>query len=372
VVKETYDVLDVLTAVLGLQEVDDLAALGRDGLGANLGGWTLADAVEGESELVFGGLVDLLADLGVVVVEGKVCAERLDELWAELVKRSFASRVDGETYVEVARAAGGGDLASWPVNHAVSCLSPRQFAFGTRVDLQLSVLNSQATSSSATTVDKDPLVALALTRERQGELLVERHAHGDEANASGGSLLEGEVVRDLVGGTLFDDGVLGKAAAVEVVGVGAVCETSDPVAGLVALGAFGADFDDGAAEVAADGRAGGGEVVDVLPELLWAYLFCSMGTLATDQSVGLSATVLTLTRTRSSRSSGRATSWISALPAETILMAFMFDIFVIEWIWYWSCKAGVEWKDVLNKRNVYSTLFLLQATSQQRSVSIED
>jgi hypothetical protein len=32
-----------------------------------------------------------------------------------------------------------------------------------------------------------------------------------------------------------------------------VCETSDPVAGLVALGALGADFDDGAAEIAADG-----------------------------------------------------------------------------------------------------------------------
>jgi len=77
---ETYDVLDVLTAVLGLQEVDDLSALGRDGLGADLGGGALADAVESESELVFGGLVDLLADLGVVVVEGEVCAERLDEL----------------------------------------------------------------------------------------------------------------------------------------------------------------------------------------------------------------------------------------------------------------------------------------------------
>ena len=66
--------------MLGLQEVDDLAALGRDGSRADFGGGTLADAVEGESELVFCGLVDLLADLGVVVVEGEVCAERLDEL----------------------------------------------------------------------------------------------------------------------------------------------------------------------------------------------------------------------------------------------------------------------------------------------------
>ena len=143
------------------------------------------------------------------------------------------------------------------MNHAVSCLSPRQFAFGTRVDLQLSVLNSQATSSSAATVDKDPLVALALTGERQGELLVERHAHGDNANAGSGSLLGGKVLRNLVRGALLDNGILSKAAAVEVIGVGTVCDTSDSVAGLVALGALGADFDDGAAEVAADGRTWG-------------------------------------------------------------------------------------------------------------------
>jgi hypothetical protein len=123
----------------------------------------------------------------------------------------------------------------------------------TRDHLQLSVLNSQATSSSATTVDKNPLVALALTGERQGELLVERHAHGDNANVSSGSLLRGKAVRNLVRGALLDNGVLSEAAAVEVVGIGAVCETSDSVAGLVALGALGANLDDGAAEVAADG-----------------------------------------------------------------------------------------------------------------------
>lgn len=123
----------------------------------------------------------------------------------------------------------------------------------TRVHSQFGVLNSQATSSSATTVDKDPLVALALTGERQSELLVERHAHGDDANAGSGSLLRGKVLRNLVRGAFLDNGVLSKAAAVEVVGIGTVCETSDPVAGLVALGAFGADFDDSAAEVTADG-----------------------------------------------------------------------------------------------------------------------
>lgn len=66
--------------MLGLQKVDDLSALRRDGLGADFGRGALADAVEGESELIFSGLVDLLAALGVVVVEGEVCAERLDEL----------------------------------------------------------------------------------------------------------------------------------------------------------------------------------------------------------------------------------------------------------------------------------------------------
>lgn len=141
----------------------------------------------------------------------------------------------------------------------VCCQLPVSYAICFRDDVysQFGVLNSQATSSSATTVDKDPLVALALTGERQGELLVERHAHGDDTNASSGSLLRGKVVRNLVRGALLDNGVLSKAAAVEVVGVSAVCETRDPVAGLVTLGAFGADFDDGAAEVAADGGAWG-------------------------------------------------------------------------------------------------------------------
>ena len=66
--------------MLGLQEVDGLSALGRDGGGADFGRGALADAVEGESELVFCGLVDLLAALGVVVINGDVGAERLDEL----------------------------------------------------------------------------------------------------------------------------------------------------------------------------------------------------------------------------------------------------------------------------------------------------
>lgn len=138
---------------------------------------------------------------------------------------------------------------------AVSWPFPRQICLCTRFHLQLGVLNSQATSSSATTVDKDPLVALSLTGERQGEFLVERHAHGDNANARSGSLLRGKVLRNLVRGTFLDNGVFSKAAAVEVVGIGTMCDTSDPVADLVALGALGADFDNGAAEVTANGGA---------------------------------------------------------------------------------------------------------------------
>jgi hypothetical protein len=78
----TYDVLNILTAVLSLKEVDSLSALGRDGGAADLRGGALANAVECESELVFCGLVDLLAALGVVVVDGDVCAQGLDELRA--------------------------------------------------------------------------------------------------------------------------------------------------------------------------------------------------------------------------------------------------------------------------------------------------
>lgn len=66
--------------MLGLQEVDGLSALRRDGGAADLGGGALADAVEGELELVLCGLVDLLATLGIVVINGDVCTERLDEL----------------------------------------------------------------------------------------------------------------------------------------------------------------------------------------------------------------------------------------------------------------------------------------------------
>jgi hypothetical protein len=67
--------------VLGLQEVDDLSTLRRDGGGGDLRGRAFADTVECQPELVVGGFVDLLAGLRVVVVDHEVCSERLDELW---------------------------------------------------------------------------------------------------------------------------------------------------------------------------------------------------------------------------------------------------------------------------------------------------
>lgn len=139
--------------------------------------------------------------------------------------------------------------------------------FGTRFHVQLGVLNGQRAGCCATAVDENPVVALALAGERQTEFLAKCKAHGDEADASGGSLLGGEVLRNLPRGTLLDDSVFSKASAVEVVGIGAVGDTGNSVAGLVALDAFGSDFDNGAAEVAANGGARGSQVVNVLPVL---------------------------------------------------------------------------------------------------------
>jgi hypothetical protein len=140
--------------------------------------------------------------------------------------------------------------------------------------IQFGVLNSQATSSSATTIDKNPLVALALTGERQTELLVERHAHSDKANTSSGSLLRRKTVGDLVRRALLNHSIFGKAAAVEIIGIGAMRHASNSVARLVSLGNFRSDFDDSAAEITADGRACCGKVVDVLPGLLSATVSC--------------------------------------------------------------------------------------------------
>jgi hypothetical protein len=140
------------------------------------------------------------------------------------------------------------------------------------VHLQLGVLNGQATSGRAATVNEDPLIALALTREGQAELLIERQAHSDDANASGGSLLEGKTVRHLVCGTLSDNSVFCEAAAVQVGCIGTVGHTSNTVANFEALSTFGSSFDNGATEVTSYSRARSCQVVDVLPILLSVHV----------------------------------------------------------------------------------------------------
>lgn len=67
-----------------------------------------------------------------------------------------------------------------------------------QIHVQFGVLDGQAASGSASTVDQHPFVALALARERQAKLLVKCQADSDDAHASSGSLLERKVVRDLV------------------------------------------------------------------------------------------------------------------------------------------------------------------------------
>lgn len=67
--------------MLGLEKVGGLSALRGDGGAADLRGGAFADTVECILELVLGGLIDLLAALGVVVIDHDVGSERLDELW---------------------------------------------------------------------------------------------------------------------------------------------------------------------------------------------------------------------------------------------------------------------------------------------------
>jgi hypothetical protein len=134
--------------------------------------------------------------------------------------------------------------------------------------LQLGVLDGQATGRRASTVDKNPLIALALTREWQAEFLVERQAHSDDANASRCSLFEGKTIRDLVCGTLSDNSVFCKAAAVQVRRIGSMCHAGNAVASFEALDTVGSCFDNGATEITSNGRARSCQVVDVLPRPL--------------------------------------------------------------------------------------------------------
>jgi hypothetical protein len=92
-VEKAYLVLDVSAIVLRSKKVRDLAAFGRNRLGADLRRRALRDTVKHLCELVVGVLADLLRDVRVVVVESLGSTESLDE-------------------GEVTRAASGDDLAA--------------------------------------------------------------------------------------------------------------------------------------------------------------------------------------------------------------------------------------------------------------------
>jgi hypothetical protein len=127
--------------VLRGKKVRDLAALGRNRLGADLRRGTLRDAVEHFGELVAGVLADFLRDVGVVVVESLGGTESLDE-------------------GEVARAASGDDLAA----------------------REHSELNCQTAGRGAATVNEQWLVRLLGARQWESQALVQCLSDGGDTN----------------------------------------------------------------------------------------------------------------------------------------------------------------------------------------------
>ena len=91
-------VLDISAVVLRGKKVRDLAALGRDRLGADLRRRALGDTVEGARELVARVLADLLRDVWIIVIESLRGTESLDEgevAWAAS-RDDLAARKHGE------------------------------------------------------------------------------------------------------------------------------------------------------------------------------------------------------------------------------------------------------------------------------------
>jgi len=131
VVENAHLVLDISAIVLRGKKVCDLAALGRDRLGADLRRRTLRDTVKHLCELVARVLADLLRDVRVVVVESLSSTESLDE-------------------GEVARATSRDHLAT----------------------RKHSELNRQTARRSATTINKQRLVRLLAARQRESQALV--------------------------------------------------------------------------------------------------------------------------------------------------------------------------------------------------------
>jgi hypothetical protein len=89
----------------------------------------------------------------------------------------------------------------------------------------------------------------------QTKLLVQRKAYSENSHTSGGTFLERQAFRKLVSSAFLDNSVLCEASTLRVIGVCTVGNACNAVAGFEALDT-GADFDDSAAEVTSDGRAG--------------------------------------------------------------------------------------------------------------------
>lgn len=178
-----YLVLDVSAVVLGGKQVEDLAALGRDGVGADVRRRALGNAVEGARELVARELADLLRAIRVVVVERLRGAERLDER-------------------EVARAARRDDLAAG----------------------QDRELDRQAARRGAAAIDQDRVVGLLSAGQRHAELLVQRLADGRDADAERAGVLVRDILGDLHLHVRFRHAVLGEATVFFLDGVGAMHE----------------------------------------------------------------------------------------------------------------------------------------------------
>ena len=104
-VENAHLVLDISAIVLRGKKVRDLAALGRDRLGADLRRRALGDTVEGARELVARVLADLLRDVWIIVIESLRGTESLDEgevAWAAS-RDDLAARKHGELNRQAAR-----------------------------------------------------------------------------------------------------------------------------------------------------------------------------------------------------------------------------------------------------------------------------
>lgn len=123
-------------------------------------------------------------------------------------------------------------------------------------DLQLGELQSKQTRRGATTVDEERhLLLRRLIGPRQAEALIHALTDRRDADAQRGRLLVAQTVGDLDLHVALCDEILGKGAIFVVEGVDTVREAGDAVTLFEGLLDVGADLDDGAAVVAADGGA---------------------------------------------------------------------------------------------------------------------